>query len=433
MPQHLVEHDWERFRKATEEEIAAVVSVLKSGHLSIAQGSGMPQAEALEEEFADWVGTKHCLAVSSGTAALHCAVAGLGIGPGDEVLLPAYTFIATAVAVLHQNAIPVFVDVDPDTYLMDSKRIEEKIGERTKAIMPVHLYGQPADMEEINRIANRHGLGVIEDSAQAFGALCNGKKTGSLGDVAGFSMCTTKQLMTGEGGLLTTSSEEIYQKASMCRLFGEHADMRAPDRAYITHTVGWNYKLVETSSALARVKLRHLDDYISGTQRNAELLTQKLRPIKGLRTPQVPAGRTHTYYLYPVRVDPEALDLPVETGKLRDAVMKALAAENVRAGLWQKIPVPAQPIFQKQAAYGQGCPWSCQGSEVTYDIRDYSNAVAILENSFVVRGLTPPNDVALVEAYAEAFEKVFENIDRVVDIFDKTEQYVSLEEKMARL
>ena len=420
VPGHLGEHNWERFRKSTQEEIDAVVSVLKSGHLSIAQGFGMPQAEGLEREFAEWVGAKHCLAVNSGTAALHCAVAGVGVQPGDEVIVPAFTFIASAMVVLHQNAIPIFVDIDPRTYLIDPKRIEEKITERTKAILPVHIYGLPCDMQEINQIAKRHSLKVIEDSAQAYGALYNGRKTGVLGDAAGFAMTTTKHIMTGEGGLFTTDDEATYERASMLRLFGERGDMNAPDRAYLSEAIGWNYKLAEVSSALARVKLRHLDDYVGAMQRNAARLTQGLERIDGLITPEVPPGRTHSYYLYPVQVDPTGLNLDIHPGKLRGAVLEALAAENVPVSRWQKVPVPSQPLFQNKLAYGRGCPWRCHGAEdVSYKTEDYPNTVAILENSFVLRGLVPPNGFELMDHYVAAFEKVFQNIERVVDIFDK--------------
>ena len=164
--EHLVAHDWERLRKSTQEEIDAVVEVLRSGHLSIVMGKGMPNAEGLEREFADYVGAKYCLVVNTGTAALHCAVAGVGVEPGDEVIVPAYTFVASAMAVLHHNAIPVFADINPSTYLIDPQDIEKKITSRTKAIMPVHLYGLPCDMDEINQIAKKNNLKVIEDSAQ---------------------------------------------------------------------------------------------------------------------------------------------------------------------------------------------------------------------------------------------------------------------------
>ena len=430
----LLGHDWERFRKATQEEIDAVVSVLQSGHLSIAQGFGMPEAEGLESEFAEWIGADHCLVANSGTAALHCAVAGVGVEPGDEVLVPALTFIASVMVVLHQNAIPVFVDIDPETYLIDPEKIKEKINRRTKAIIPVHVYGLPADMDAINEIAKEHGLKVIEDCAQSYGARYQGRKTGSLGDAAGFSMSPTKQLMTGEGGMMTTNDKETHDKASMIRLFGELCDMKDKDRAYMSETIGWNYKLPEVCSALARTKLRHLDDFLAGTQKNIARLTDRLENIDGLITPRVPSDRTHAYYLYPVEIDPVKLNLETEPGRLRNAVVQALAAENVRAGQWQKVPVPAQPMFQNKRAYGKGCPWTCCGDgEVSYDLGNYPNSFSALENSFTVRGLVPPNGTELVDAYAAAFEKVFGNIDRVLAAYDRKEQFIPLEERIDAL
>lgn len=420
VPAHLVEHDWERFRKATREEIDAVTQVLESGHLSIAQGFGMPEAEGLEKEFAQWVEADHCLVVNSGTAALHCAMAGVGVEPGDEVLVPAFTFIASVMVVLHQNAVPVFVDIDPETYLIDPAKIEEKITRRTKAIIPVHIYGLPADMQPINEIAGRHGLKIIEDCAQSYGALYQGRKTGSLGDAAGFSMSPTKQLMTGEGGMMTTNNLDILQKGSMLRLFGELCDMKDKDRAYMSEEIGWNYKLPEVCSALARVKLRNLNDYLSGTQQNAAALTDRLATIAGLIIPRIPPDRTHAYYLYPVKVDPAALNLEIEPGRLKNAVLNALVAENVRAGLWQKVPVPAQPLFQNR---GVG----------NYDLHEYPNSFSAIEGGFTVRGLVPPNGNELVDAYADAFEKVFQNIDRALAIYDKKEKYIPVEERIARL
>jgi len=420
VPKDIVDHDWERFRKSTQEEIDAVVSVLKGGHLSIAQGFGMPEGEALQDEFAEWVGSKYCLAVSSGTSSLHCAVAGVGIEPGDEVLVPAYTFIASAMVILHHNAIPVFVDIDSETFLIDPDKLQDKINEKTKAIMAVHIFGLPADMDQINKIAAKHGLKVIEDSAQAYGATYNGRKTGSLGDAAGFAMTTTKHLMVGEGGLLTTNDQEVFERASMLRLFGEQADMRASEREYIHHTIGWNYKLSEMSAALARVKLRHLDGYVNTLQENCEYLTERLKNIDGLIVPKVPVGRTHAYYMYPVKVDSDKLGMSLETGKLRDAVLNALAMENVRAGQWLTKPIPAQQLFQDKVAYGKGCPWDCHsGENVNYDVRDYPNTVSLIESSFAVRGLSEPNGIEIVDRYVQAFEKVFNSIDRVVELFDQ--------------
>lgn len=434
VPSELLAHDWERYRKANDEEVEAVVTVLRSGHLSIALPVGMPQADALEKEFADWVGCNHCLVVNSGTAALHCAVAGAGVEAGDQVIVPAITFVASAMAVLHQNAIPVFVDTEPMTDLIDPARIEEKITDRTRAIMAVHLYGVSADMDRINEIARRHGLRVIEDSAQAYGAMYGDRKTGALGDAAGFAMTTTKQLMVGEGGLMTTDNPEVYERAAMIRLFGERGtDMKSPDREYMSRRVGWNYKLSEVNSALARVRLRHLDEYISGCQKNADYLSARLRQIPGLCPPVVPQGRTHTWYLYSVHVDPAGVNLDIEPGKLTSAVMKALRAENVDLMRWQKVPVPAQPIFQNKIGYGNGSPWNCPGGDVSYDVNDFPNAFASLEGSFILRRLVPPNGPELLDGYAEAFDKVFSQIDRVVELFDQSESYTPAAERLEHL
>lgn len=431
VPAQLMAHDWERYRKANDEEVEAVAAVLRSGHLSIALPGGMPHADALEKEFAQWIGAKYCVAVDSGTASLHCAVAGAGVGAGDEVIVPAHTFIASAVSVLHQNAIPVFVDVDPKTYLIDVDKIEEKITARTKAIMVVQLFGLPADMDAIHRIAKRHSLKVIEDGCQAYGSFYRGNKVGTLGDSAGFSMCTTKQLMVGEGGLMTTNSEEVHERATTLRLFGEEGSvMKAKDRKYMSATLGWNYKIAETLSALARIRLRHLDDYISGCQHNAQCLTKQLSAIDGVEPPHEPPNRKHTYYMYPVRVDPEKINLDIEAGHLRDAVMEALEAENVDVIRWQKAPVPAQPLFQSRNAPGNGNPWRWIGSDVTYDLNDYPNTFESLDASFVVRRLCPPNDTNLMDHCARAFQKIFTQIDRVVELYNQKHQYEPLEQRI---
>ena len=432
VPKHLSDHDWERLRKAVPEEIDAVVEVLKSGHFSIVMGRGMPNSEGLEKEFAEWTGAKYALAVNSGTAALHCAVAGVGVETGDEVIVPAFTFIASAMAVLHHNAIPVFVDIDPKNYLIDPAAIEAKITPRTKAIMPVHIYGLPCDMDEINAIAKKHGLKVIEDAAQAYGPTYKGKKAGNLGDAACFAMTTTKHLMTGEGGLFTTNDEEIYRRASMIRLFGEFCDMKITDREYMSEWIGWNYKMPEVISALGRVKLRNLDKFLDDIKQNAEHFTAQVKDIPGVITPFTSEDRTHSYYHYPVQLDPEAMGLDIPVEKLRNAVIKALAAEGVLAFQWQKVPVPAQPVFRDKIAYGRKCPWDCPHTDakVEYNGWDYPNAVKAIKSHFVVRGMFPQNNLEKMDAYANAFLKVFTNIDRVIELYERNENFIPLEEKM---
>ena len=431
VPKDLLTHDWDRFRKATDEEIDIVSDVLRSGHLSIALPLGMPQADALEEEFCQWLGAKYCVVVNTGTAALHCAVAGAGVQAGDQVIVPAHTFVASAMAAMHHNAIPVFADIDPVTHLIDPASIEKNITAHTKAIMVVHLYGQCCDMDAINEIARRHGLKVIEDCAQSYGTMHNGHKAGTLGDAAGFAMTTTKQLMVGEGGLMTTNDIDVYELARTLRLVGEPGDMKGANRAYMSERVGWNYKLGEVSSALARVRLRHLDVFLNGCVTNGKHLSGRLDGIAGVNPPLHPRDGANTYYLYSVAVDPVALDLDVEAGKLRNAAMKALSAENVDMFCWMKVPVPAQPVFRNRLGYGNGSPWNCPGGDVSYDLDQYPNTFAALDNSFIVRRIVPPNDTELMDRYADAFEKVFGQIERVLDLYDESETYVPLEQRIA--
>ena len=231
----------------------------------------VPNIEALQKEWADYVGVKHCLATNSGTAALHMSVAAAGIGPGDEVIVPAYTFVATATAVLHHNAIPVFVDVEPETWNIAVARIEAAITPSTKAIMPVHLNGYPADMDRINAIAKKHNLAVIEDACQSHGAQYHGRKTGSLGDLAGFSLNSWKNLPAGDGGLFVTNDDEYVQRAGMVREFGERI-FKGERRNYRSYAMGWMYRTTEFVAAFARSQLKRLDEMNDCRIRNANLL-----------------------------------------------------------------------------------------------------------------------------------------------------------------
>ena len=210
------------------EDREAVLAVLDRGILC---GANAPEITALQREWADYIGAEHCLALNSGTAALHCCLVAAGVRPGDEVLVPAYTFSATAMAVVHQGAVPVFVDVHPRSYNIDPARIEEKIGERTRAIVAVHLHGLPADMDEIHALAGRHGLAVIEDAAQSHGAVYHGDKTGTLAAWAGFSLNATKNLSGGEGGLFVTSDEDGEWPACICTFVATWGRIRSTGAA----------------------------------------------------------------------------------------------------------------------------------------------------------------------------------------------------------
>jgi dTDP-4-amino-4,6-dideoxygalactose transaminase len=415
----------------TDRDINEIVKVLKSGVLG---GIAAPQALALEKEYAEYSGAKYALAVNSGTAALHCAAAAAGVGPGDEVITSAYTFLASASAVLHHNGIPVFVDIEPDTFTIDPSKIEEKITEKTKAIMPVHIHGLPADMDPILRIARRHNLKVIEDAAQAHGATYKGNMAGTLGDIAGFSLQTTKNLCAGEGGLVTTNDAELRDRASLVRMFGELVQ-KDRARSYNAYVMGWNYRIPEMSASLARTQLTNLDEYNRVIRENAEYLSSQLRQIEGLIPPYVPADRTSTYYLYRVKVDPEPLGLDIEPGRLRMAVQDALMAEGVEVMGWQNVPVAGQAIFQFKTGYGQGCPWSCPHARggIEYRITDYPRTLDVLDTSFHVSHVYPPNDQEVIDSIVHAFHKVMGRVEEVIDHFNMQKEFVPIEERAAKL
>jgi len=422
----------------TEEERKAVLSIVNrpDGSLPPLYGEDSP-ISLLEKEWAEYVGAKYCLSASSGTSALHMAVAAAGVGPGDEVIIPAFTFLSSASCVLHQNAIPIFVDIDPKTFNIDPDKIEEKITDRTKAIMAVHLHGLPADMDEINAIAQEHNLVVIGDGAQAQGALYKGRKVGVLADIGACSIIRGKNLSSGaEGGLFTTSNEEFYERARKMREFGEVIRPGEP-RVYNALGMGWNYRITFFAAAFARCQLRKLDKLNELRRRNCEYLTKNLSEIEGIETPYVPPDRTHVYFMYVIRIkfDQLGIKIPEERNELglnahaakyRTAIEKALNAEGVPIRQWQRVPVPSQSVFQFKDGYGLGCPWSCPFytkkikpyyTTVEYRNSDYPETLKLIDEYLVLRGdagtIAPPNDLELMEYYVKAFRKVFDNIDRV--------------------
>lgn len=401
----------------TQEDKDAVMKVLDR---NIFWGPCAPEVVGLEKDFAEYIGAKYCIAVNSGTAALHIALVAAGVGPGDEVITSSFTFLSSATSVLHSNGIPVFVDIDPKTFNIDPKKIEEKICSKTKAIIPVHIQGIPADMNEINQIAKKHNLVVIEDACNAHGSTYHGKKTGNFGDMAAFSLNTCKNLPGGEGGLLITNNEKYRDDANMVRMFGELSKPGGLAREYNAYRLGWMYRTQEMPAAFARSQLKRLDKYNANAQRNGQYLSKQLAEIKGLIVPYVPEDRTTNYHKYRVRLNPSKLGIDMEDSKFRDLIMAALKAEGVEVSLWMKMPVPGQTIFQLKEGYGKGCPWNCQyyNKEIKYDIKDYPETVKLFNDSFnVCSVLYPiyPQKLELIKYYAEAFHKVFENIEQAIE------------------
>jgi len=383
----------------TDDDRAAVGRVLDRGVLS---GVAAPEMRALEAEFAQHVGARFCLATNSGTSALHIALAAAGVGPGDEVIVPALTFIATAQAVLHQGAVPVFADVDPLTYTLDPAEVAARVTPRTRAVVPVHLHGLPADMDAIGAIAGPAGLAVIEDAAQAHDARYRGRQVGTLGAMAGFSLNSTKNLPAGEGGLFVTSSEDLYARAARVRFDGLEPPGRwdplrpLDDEADgLATTRGWMYLPGELTSALARAQLRRLRATTARARLNAARLSARLRELPGLVPPAAPPGRTHVFHKYRVRLDPERAGVRLPARILRDRTLEALRAEGVEAVLWQTVPLPAHPLF------------ACAES--------YPVAAAVLDGSLVVGSQSYPlfaQPVEVVDAWADAFEKVWMGVLR---------------------
>ena len=402
----------------TNADRAEVLEVLDRGTLC---GADAPAVVGLERDWAQYVGVDYCIATNSGTAALHTALACVGVSPGDEVIVPAYTYISTAAAVAHQGAVPVFCDIDERTFNLDPARIEERVTERTAAIMPVHLHGLPADMEAIQAIADRHGLAVIEDAAQAHGATYKGTKAGALADCAGFSLNQTKNLAAGEGGLFVTDDPELFAIARRFSNRGEDVPKLGPGefrvKSYVSHGLGYNYRCQELPAAMARSQLRRLDAYTQNAQRNAAILSEGLSALAGLKPPYVPSDRTSVYYKYRVTIDRGALGVDRAGTEFRDRLIRALRAEGVEALLWQIEPLPAYPAFRHQA-YAPWFPALDREPLIEWDPAEYPVSSRVLDSSFILGSEPHPIIIqtsALMEAYVDAFAKVLSNLEAVLE------------------
>ncbi len=411
----LTRSDLKNWPVITADDRRFVNEVLDSG---IVAGGTAPQVVALEKEWAAYTGAKYCLTTCSGTAALHMALSAAGIGPGDEVITSAFTFLASASCALHQNAIPVFVDIDPKTYCMDANKLEAAINERTKAIIPVHIQGLPADMDPILKIARKHNLFVIEDACQAHGATYKGKSVGTMGHVGTFSLNNFKNLCGGEGGLFITDDEAILNKGGLIRCFGDEVDEVSRRRQYNASILGYMYRNQELPAALARGQLMHLDELNDVRIANANYLTEKLGEIPGVIPPYCPPECKHVYFMYNVRFDPKAVGVDCAPRRFREAIEKALYKEGLLVGQWQTMPVPAQDLFQSKLGYGgSGYPWTvneAKGIRYDYNVDAYPVANALCDTYTIIHGIHAPNGLDLMQQFVAAFRKVFDDLDAVL-------------------
>jgi dTDP-4-amino-4,6-dideoxygalactose transaminase len=363
-----------------ENSIKAVEEVLRSGKVNYWTG---PKGMEFEKKFAEWQGSKFAINVSSGTAALHVALAALGIGPGDEVIVPSYTFIASSFSIIQAGAIPLFADVNIDDHCISIESSENLVNERTKAIMPVHLYGNVCDMDAVNAFAKKHNLFVLEDNAEAFGGYYKGKKTGTLGDIAACSFCQNKTFTTGgEGGMVTTDNEELAWIAKSFRDHGYDVKQRLSlleleqKLPYIHNMVGWNYRMTEMQSAIGLAELERIDNWnMPSRRRNAHIIIDQIKDLpQVLHVPVDTEERRNGWFVLAFSLDIDNMKCDIKE------FVDTVVAEG--APVW-KVFWPqchTEQAFQEHRAFGEsGFPFTSREfsdeKSVDYSKVDVPNAV----------------------------------------------------------
>jgi perosamine synthetase len=332
-----------------DDDIRTVIGVLRSDWLTTG-----PKVPEFEKAVADFVGAKYAVAVCNGTAALHAVMFALGIGPGDEVILPPMTFAATANCVIYQGGTPVFVDVDPSTLLLDPVKVEEKITNRTKAIIAVDYTGHPCKYDALRRIADQHGIFIVADACHSLGAEYKGKKVGSLADVTVFSFHPVKHITTGEGGMIVTGDTTLAERIRQFRNHGINSDYRQREREgswqYQMTELGYNYRISDIQCALGISQLKKLPAFLKRRREIAEYYDKCLLEMKSVRPLSVSSDVTHAYHLYVVRIDLNSL------GKQRDTLFQQLHEQEIGVNV-HYIPVHLHPYYRRKFGTGPGlCP-----------------------------------------------------------------------------
>jgi perosamine synthetase len=368
-----------------EAEINALLDVARKKEL---RRAGV--AEEYESALADWYGVKYAIAVANGTVSLHAALAALEIGPGDEVIVTPYTFVASDTCVLEQNAIPIFADIDPFTLTIDPKDIERKISERTKAIIPVSICGVPMDIGAIMDIANKYGLKVIEDNAQSPGAMYKGKKLGTFGHISSYSTISGKIMSTGEGGYLLTDSDDLYEKMWGYVDFSRRKRLGMASKFHFGLPCT-NYRITNMQAAIGLQQIKKLDMMNARRSENAHYLDEQLRNIPGIQLIQNPEWGERVYYYYCVRIQPEILGANIID------FAKALAAEGIYNFKYisttrMMIAQHLEPIFLDKKGYGKTqCPFNCPlyGKDVEYKKGQHPVAEKAVEEIFWLSSVHP--------------------------------------------
>lgn len=404
---------FKKYNPIGKEEVRAAKKVIESGVLSKFIGAwhedfnGGPKVKEFEQRAAKYFGVNYAITVNSWTSGLIAAVGAIGIEPGDEIIVTPWTMSASATAILHWNAIPVFADINSENYNLDPQEIEKCISPFTKAIIVADIFGQSADMDEIMEIAKTHNLKVISDTAQSPGALYKSRFAGTCADVGGFSLNYHKHIHTGEGGIVVTNDSEIAERLQLIR---NHAEVVVAGKGVknLSNMVGYNFRLGEIECAIGIEQLKKLDTLVEGRRKLAEALTENLSDLPGLVTPKKNNDRTNVYYVYPMQLNLETL------GVGRDTICDALIAEGVDVVRgYQNIHL--LPLYQKKIAFGsKGFPWSSDISQrqINYSKGSCPKAEYLHDFTFIALGMCNHelkfSDIALISS---AFKKVWSNLD----------------------
>jgi len=402
-----------------EEEKRAVMEVLDSTVLSKYLGTwspdfyGGPRVQRLEREWAEYFGVKYAVSVNSATSGLYAAAGAAGVGPGDEVIVSPYTMTASATAALVYGAIPVFADIDSEIFCLSPQSIRERITPYTRAIIVVDIFGHPADMDEIMQIARKHNLLVIEDAAQAPGALLHGRYAGTLADMGVFSLNYHKTIHTGEGGIVVTNDDDL---ADRLRLIRNHAEVVVKDKGTqnIVNMIGFNYRMTEIEAAIGSEQLKKLEQLVIPRVEAADYLTERLGILPGITPPLVRPGVRHGYYVYTIRYDAS------KTGVARSRFVAALRAEGIPMSEGYVEPIYLEPVYQQRIAFGRGgFPFTYAGykGHVSYDrgicpITERMHYNELMLTNICHVGVTRQD----LDDFVAAYFKVYENR---AELFDK--------------
>ncbi len=398
-----------------KEELLAAQDVIKSGVLSKYLGCwdpdffGGPKVKEFERACEEYFDVKHAVTVNSWTSGLIAAVGAINTEPGDEIIVTPWTMCATATAILQWNAIPVFADIDPYTFNIDPKSIENQITPYTRAIIAADIFGQSCKIDEIMSLAKKHSLQVITDSAQSPGVYNSGRVTGTLADVGGFSLNYHKHIQTGEGGILVTNDDQICERLQLIRNHGEAA-VKDKGLTNIVNMIGNNFRLGEIEAAIGIEQIAKLDKFVRSRQVSAEYLTNCLKELDlpGLKLPIIEEENTHAYYIYPLRLDLEIVTTP------RHRIIEALEAEGVEGLTAGYANVHLLPMYQQKIAYGStGFPWT---SDICRRNVDYSKGICPIaeelhEKTFIGYEMCLHNlSTKDIDSIVFAFKKVWDNL-----------------------